>query len=241
MATYVLIHGAWHSGELLEDTAAPIRAQGHVVHTPTLAGNGPGDAKTVGLDDAIESAVAYVEAEALSEIILVGHSYGGMIITGMADRLQDRIRRLVYVNAFVPNDGEALVDMVPPLYADLFAQIGAMRDDQAVVLPYPVWRQTFINDADELLAQSAYDRLNPQPIRTLSDQIRLTTNPADMAVAKSFVNLTEDIVLPEDMAWHPRLSAKLGQFDLVQAPGSHELCFSDPDKLATMIIEAGFD
>jgi pimeloyl-ACP methyl ester carboxylesterase len=78
MATYVLVHGAWHTGAELEPTAAPIRAAGHEVHTPTIAGNKPGDPKTVGLSDAIKSIVDYLTEKNLKDVILVGHSYGGM-------------------------------------------------------------------------------------------------------------------------------------------------------------------
>ena len=120
MATYVLVHGAWHTGAELEPTAAPIRAAGHDVHTPTIAGNKPGDAKTVGLKDAIKSIVDYLTEKNLKDVVLVGHSYGGMVITGVADQVPEQIRRLVYWNAFVPNNGESLNDMVPPPYVALF-------------------------------------------------------------------------------------------------------------------------
>ena len=87
MATYVLVHGAWHTGAELEPTAAPIRAAGHEVHTPTIAGNRQGDAKTVGLAEAIKSIVDYLTSKNLKDVILVGHSYGGMVITGVADQV----------------------------------------------------------------------------------------------------------------------------------------------------------
>jgi hypothetical protein len=74
-------------------TAAPIRAAGHDVHTPTIAGNRPGDAKTVGLSEAIKSIVDYLAGKNLKDVVLVGHSYGGMVITGVADQVPDKIRR----------------------------------------------------------------------------------------------------------------------------------------------------
>jgi pimeloyl-ACP methyl ester carboxylesterase len=120
MGTYVLVHGAWHTGKELEPVAAPIRAAGHTVHTPTIKGNRPGDPKTVGLDEAIQSIGDYVNENDLRDAVLVGHSYGGMIVTGVADRVQDRVRRLVYWNAIVPDNGECLNDMVPPHYVSLF-------------------------------------------------------------------------------------------------------------------------
>jgi len=241
MSTFVLVHGAWHTGAELEPTAAVIRAAGHRVFTPTIKGNRPGDIKTVGLDDAIESISGYLAETELTDVILVGHSYGGMVITGVADRAPERIRRLVYWNAFVPNNGECLNDMVPPRYVALFDAVHAQRGDGSVVLPFPIWREAFINDVDLERAERAYGVLNSHPFKTFTDKIKLSANPADMAVAKSYINCTEDTSLPHSLPWHPRLSEKLGLFRLVQVPGSHELCFSNPARLAQAILEAGRD
>jgi pimeloyl-ACP methyl ester carboxylesterase len=241
MSTYVLVHGAWHTGTELEPVAAVIRAAGHQVFLPTIKGNRPGDAKTTSLDEAIQSIVDYLAENNLKDVVLLGHSYGGMIITGVADRAGERIRRLVYWNAFVPNNGESLNDMVPPIYLGLFDAIAAERGDGSVVLPFPIWREAFINDAALETAQRAYDTLNPHPLKTFSDKIALKTNPAEMPVAKSYINCTEDTALPHGYPWHPRLSEKLGLFRLVQVPGSHELCFSNPKALAQAIMEAGRD
>lgn len=164
-----------------------------------------------------------------------------MIITGVADLAPERIRRLIYWNAFVPNNGESLNDMVPPHYVGLFDAIAAERGDGSVVLPFPIWREAFINDADLELAKKAYDVLNPHPLATFSDKVALKSNPAEMQLAKSYINCTEDTALPHSHGWHPRLSEKLGLFRLVQVPGSHELCFSDPARLAKAIMEAGRD
>ena len=241
MTTYVLVHGAWHTGDLFEEVAAPIRDAGHVVHLPTIAGNRPDDAKSIGLAEAIASIVDYLGDNDLSDVVLLGHSYGGMIITGVADAAPERIRRLIYWNAFVPNDGECLNDMVPPHYIALFDAVSAQSGDNSVVLPYPIWREAFINDGDADLSQAAYDRLNPHPYATFTDRISLKANPAAMQVAKSYINATEDTALPQSLGWHPRLSEKLGLFRLVQMPGSHEVCFSNPSLLAAKIMEAGRD
>ena len=113
MSKYLLVHGAWHTGGELGAVATAIKAAGHEVLTPTLAGNRPGDSKSTGLAEAIGSMIEYVVENNLAEIILVGHSYGGMIITGVADAAPERLRRLVYWNAFVPNDDESVSDMLP--------------------------------------------------------------------------------------------------------------------------------
>ena len=239
MANYVLVHGAWHTGELLENTAQPIRSAGHKVHLPTIAGNNPGDSKSVGLEEAIKSIVDYINDNNISDVILLGHSYGGMIITGVADKIPDSIQRLIYWNAFVPNNGESLNDMIPPMYVGLFEQLE--KSDGSVELPFPIWREAFINDADEALAKEAYGKLNPHPNKTFKDAISISKNPAEMEIPKSYINCTEDTSLPHSLPWHPRLSEKLGLFRLIQTPGSHELCFTNPTLLGQKILEAGRD
>lgn len=240
MAIYVLCHGAWHTGNELAAVAAPIRAAGHTVHTPTLKGNREGDSRKTSLDEAINSLIEYLQENQLTDVILLGHSYGGMVITGTADRVAPgTIRRLIYWNAFVPNNGESLNDMVPPHYVAMFEQLEA--DDGSIVLPFPVWREAFINDADGELAQKAYDQLNPHSHKTFQDKISLSKNPAEMEIGKSYLNCTEDAAMPHSLSWHPRLSEKLGLFRLVQMPGSHESCFTNPELLAEKIMVAGRD
>jgi pimeloyl-ACP methyl ester carboxylesterase len=241
MATYVLVHGAWHTGQEYEPVAASIKAAGHSAFTPTIKGNRLGDPRTVGLADAVQSLVDFLAEDDLKDVIIVGHSYGGMIITGAADVALARIRRLVYWNAFVPNSGESVIDMLPPEYVTLFKTIAAERHDGSVVLPFPIWREAFLNDADLDTARRSYDALNPHSVKTLTDKIALSTDPGDMDVAKSYINCTEDTSLPHHYPWHPRLSQKLGLFRLIQVPGSHELCFSNPARLAQAIMDAGRD
>ncbi len=240
MDTYVLVHGAWHTGDLLKEVANTIESEGHKVYTPTLAGNNPQDDKSVGLNDAIKSLVSYFETNDIRDCILIGHSYGGMVITGAFDKLgAERIKRLVFWNAFVPNPGECLNDMVPPNYVGLFDAIA--QDDGSVLLPYPIWREAFINDADEDLAKASYERLNPHPYKTFTDTIELSQAPAEMEVGKSYLNCQEDVALPASLPWHPRLSEKLGLYRLVSMPGSHESCFTNPTLLGKKMIEAGRD
>ena len=241
MTTYVLVHGAWHTGKELELVARIIAAAGHRSFTPTIRGNHPTDPRSTGLAEATQSIVDYLDVNDLTDLVLVGHSYGGMIITGVADIVPTRIRRLVYWNAFVPNNGESLNDMLPPQYVELFESIAIERGDGSVVLPFPIWREAFMNDADLETAQRAFNVLNPHPINTLRDKISLKTDPIEMPIAKSYINCTEDISLPHHYPWHPRLSQKLGLFRLIQTPGSHELCFSNPPGLARAIMNAGRD
>ncbi len=98
-----------------------------------------------------------------------------------------------------------------------------------------------MNDASLEQAEVAFNKLNAHPYATFTDAISLSKNPAEMEIAKSYINCTEDTALPQSLGWHPRLSQKLGLFRLVELPGSHELCFTDPAALAAAIMKAGRD
>ena len=104
-ATFVLVHGAWCGGWCYHKVAAQLRARGHNVFTPTLTGQGERShliSGNINLSLHIEDILAVFRCENLSDVVLAGHSYGGMVITGVADRLAERIRALVYLDAFCP-------------------------------------------------------------------------------------------------------------------------------------------
>ena len=115
MATYVLVHGGGHGGWCYQFVARLLRDKGHDVYTPTLTGLGEREhllSTKVDLNLHITDVVKVLEFEDLRDVILVGHSYGGMVITGAADRVPQRIRRLIYFDAFVPENGKSCVDYV---------------------------------------------------------------------------------------------------------------------------------
>jgi pimeloyl-ACP methyl ester carboxylesterase len=237
VSTYVLIHGAWHDGSCWDEVAAELRAAGHDVHAPTLAGQGRGDVdRSVGHAEAVASAAEAIAGADLRDIVLVGHSYGGTIVSKLAEQLTDRIRRLVYWNAFV------LLDVSPPHYNEAMDHVAAERGDGTVVLPYPVWRDAFMNDADDTLARHVYEeRLSPQPVKTLRDRLELKAFPT-LEIPRSYLNCSEDIAMPPgEYGWHPRFSSRLGLYRLVQMPGGHEAMFTNPRLSAEKIQEAGRD
>jgi pimeloyl-ACP methyl ester carboxylesterase len=230
-----------HTGELLAPTAEFIRSAGHQCYCPTLAGNRPDDDRsTSGLSDAVQSVLDFVQQNNLTNIRLAGHSYGGMVISKVADTIPHRISRLVYWNAFVPLDGECLNHMIPAHYVALFDQLAAANHN-SVMVPFPIWREAFINDADLALAKSAYSRLNPHPYKTFTERITLRKPLSALEIPKSYLNCQQDIALPHSHPWHPRLSERLGLFRLVECEGSHELCFTHPELLARKLLEAGRD
>jgi pimeloyl-ACP methyl ester carboxylesterase len=120
MATYVLVHGAWGGSYLYKPLARTLRAAGHEVYTPSLTGLGErAHLAHGGIDLAchIQDVIGTIDCEKLDDIVLVGHSYGGMVVTGVAAQRGAKIRSIVYLDAFLPRDGEALWDI-----ADDFAR-----------------------------------------------------------------------------------------------------------------------
>jgi pimeloyl-ACP methyl ester carboxylesterase len=114
-APIVLVHGAWHGGWCWKRVAPKLRAAGHDVFTPTLTGVGERvhlAGLGVNLDTHITDVLNVLEVEELSDVVLVGHSYAGMVVTGVADRVGGKLRSLIYLDAFVPGDGRNMIDYV---------------------------------------------------------------------------------------------------------------------------------
>ena len=238
---FVLVHGSWHEGSLWGPVADALRADGHAVETPTIAGHGKGADKAVTHADCVRSITDAIVERDLTGVVLLGHSFGGTVIAKVAEQVPDRLRRLVFWNAFVPEDGNCLNDEVPPHYRELFDGIAASSADNTVMLPYPIWREAFINDADEALARASYDQLSPEPYQPFNDKLDLGAFYASQ-IPRSYLNCTEDIALPPgEWGWHPRFTNRLGLCRLVQMPGSHEVMFTNPGALAAKIVEAGRD
>lgn len=242
--TYVLVHGSWHNGTAWGKVADHLRSHGETVHTPTVAGHGKGVAKNISHAESVQSIVDYINAEQLENVVLLGHSYGGTIISKAVEQLPNRVKRLIFWNAFVLQDGESLADNTPPHYRGLFDHLAATSGDNTIMLPFPIWREAFMNDSDLELATACYDLLSPEP-NQFNEKLDLKVFYnliQTQQVACSYLNCTEDIALPPgEWAWHPRMSSRLGLYRLVQMPGSHEVCFSNPKLLAEKIIEAGRD
>lgn len=243
MSTYVLIHGSWHTGAEWAGVADSLTRQGHEVHTPTVAGHGKDVPKNVNHADCVQSIVDYIISNDLSDIVLLGHSYGGTIIARVFEEIPERIRRLIWWNAFVPAPGNSLFDEVPPHYRDLFEALAGASPDNTVTMPFPIWRENFINDGDLATAQATYELLWSEPFQPFIDKLPLDRFYANIGnVGRSYINATEDIALPPgEWGWHPRMSSRLMGPRLVQLPGSHEVMFTNPELLAAKIIEAGRD
>jgi pimeloyl-ACP methyl ester carboxylesterase len=168
---FVLVHGAWHGGWCWAKVARLLRDAGHEVYTPTLTGLGERAhlaRPEVDLELHIQDVVAMLEAEEVRGVTLVGHSYGGMVVTGVAARVAaGRIGQLVYLDAFVPEAGKALLDYVGPR-ADAMREAVRTQGEGWKLPPFPPERFGVTSQRDtEWLTK----HLVPQPFRTFEQPL----------------------------------------------------------------------
>jgi pimeloyl-ACP methyl ester carboxylesterase len=235
--TFVLITGAWHGGWAWRPVAEHLRAAGCRVLTPTLPGLHDGDDPTAHtLTDVIDSVVDLVEAEDLTDVTLVGHSWGGYVIAGAAPRLAPRLRKLVFWSAFVPAAGKTLYDECPPHYQGLFDAQAAASGNNSVAMPFEVMRAGFMQDATEEEVRLVHSLLVPQPMQYFTE----TVEPLDLdnlGVPVTYLLSEDDIGLPPgEYGWN-RFAERLGVAP-IPAPGSHEACFTRPAELAESFLKA---
>ena len=236
--TFVLVHGAFQTGAIWDQTASVLRG-----NAPTLAGHRPGDQMTLAHADAVASLTMYLDDHDLSDVVLVGHSIGGAYIAQAAEQTLSRIKRLVFLSAFVPAAGHALADEFPPADAAFFD----MTDPaQGFLLPFPVIRERACNDMDSAAATAIYAQMSPIPIRYFTDKLDLETFHelvASGGLQTSYVNPISDYALPPgEYASFPRFAQRLGPLArILQIPGSHYVMFSRPAELADTLISAGRD
>jgi pimeloyl-ACP methyl ester carboxylesterase len=171
-ATFVLVHGAWHGGWCWRFVADRLKAGGARVFTPTL--NGLGERahlldKTVNLSTHIEDICRLIRAEDLSGIVLVGHSYGGMVVSGVADRMPECIRALVILDGFVPTDGMAMTDYWP---ASLKAEWDEKAAPSGGLSVPPISAEGFGVKAH--LRDWVNSNCVPHPYASLNEKIRLS-------------------------------------------------------------------
>jgi pimeloyl-ACP methyl ester carboxylesterase len=242
MSTFVLVHGAHHTGNAWVPVIGRLRQRAHTAYGPTVAGHGKDVFNGVTHAESTQSIVDFIVDTGLTDIILVGHSYGGTIIAKVAEAIPQRIRRLVFFSAFVLNDGECMLDAFPPDMREMLTRLAAQSANNTVTLPFDVWRETFINDADLNLARWVYyHQLWPEGFAQLAEPLELKKFYA-LSTPRSYLVATEDTVMPPgEWGWHPRMSNRLGLYRLVQMSGSHEVLFTNPIGLADKIIEAGRD
>lgn len=176
--TFVLVHGAWGGGWIWKYTADGLRQKGHRVFTPTQTGLGERKhllARTISIDTFVDDILGVLEAEELTDIILVGHSFGGFAVTGVADRMPERIRHLVYLDAFLQENGETAFSVLPPGIEEARRRTVAEHGG-GVALPVPPLSAFPLPDD---VRQWFGRRLTPHPFGTYDTPIRLNAPPGN--------------------------------------------------------------
>jgi pimeloyl-ACP methyl ester carboxylesterase len=141
MGTFVLIHGGWEAGWVWRAVEQHLRSAGHEVLRPSLTGLGERShllSRAVDLDLHVTDILNVLKWERLQDVTLVGHSYGGMVATGVADRAHERIGSLIYLDAFMPKHGQSLLDLLPPERAAITRKLAEQNGDGWLVpVAYP--------------------------------------------------------------------------------------------------------
>ncbi len=235
MATYVLVHGGGHGGWCYGKVAPLLRAAGHDVHAPTLTGLGERAhllGPAVDLDMHVRDVVAVLHYEDLRDVILVGHSYGGMVITGVADRAANRVGRLVYLDAANPRNGQSLVDVAGPVI-EAVRPMGEVVDGvELVLLPAP-GAGRFYGVTDDADVAWMDDRLTGHPWRCFEQELELANEDALQAIPQYHVVCTSTLATRDrDLMDKARADGRLWEIDT-----GHDLMITEPRAVADALLE----
>jgi pimeloyl-ACP methyl ester carboxylesterase len=229
--TFVLVHGAWHGGWCWRRVSDLLEKKGHKVFTPTLTGLGERshllDAK-VNLDTHITDVVNVIKWEGLSDIVLVGHSYGGMVVSGVAEKAGASIASFVFLDAFVPENDTSLFDAASEATRNAIS--GAVEKGEMTLKPIPsaVFR---VNEKDRAWVDAM---CTPQPLKTLTDKAA-TTGARDKIAKKAYVRAKGYPSVPFDAAL-----AKLqgnAAWRTYEMTCGHDAMVDQPDRLTEILLE----
>jgi pimeloyl-ACP methyl ester carboxylesterase len=239
MATYVLVHGGAHGGWCYQRVARLLRAAGHEVYTPTLTGLGershllsPG----IDLNLHITDVVAVLDYEDLRDVILVGHSYGGMVITGVADRAAERVGRIVYLDAATPVNAQSLVDVAGPIINATRPSGQVVDGVELVLLPFPEAGLFYgVTEPDDIAWMA--DRLTGHSWSCFEQSLRLANEVALWAIPQYHIVCTSTLATraPELMD-KARAAGRLWDIDT-----GHDLMITEPVAVADALLEVAAD
>lgn len=220
-ATFVIVHGAWGGAWAFKKVDALLRQKGFEVYRPQLTGQGERvhlARPDIGLNTHIDDVVNTILYEDLRDIILVGHSYGGMVISGVADRVPDRIKRLVYLDAMVPNDGDSVTSHWLS-GADLIAQ--STKGDYLV----PPWIKPDEPPPGDV----------PQSLKTFTDRIVLKNEAARKLPATYILTVDNGKDAKDDGFFPQSQRAKERGWSMLQLTADHNPQRTAPEALVEML------
>ena len=232
MATFVLVHGTGHGGWCWQKLAPLLRAAGHEVYTPTLSGLSDRAHlvdRGIDLTTHITDISNLLFCEDLSEVVLVGHSYSGMVITGVAATAPERLKLLIYLDAYLPDDGQSEVELWPEkmrtsILADAVAG-GGLR---------PPPSASFLGLTDPDMADWVSARLTPQPLATYTEPVQ-PGNAESAALPRVFIHCTGGPTRSLFGAFAAKARAK--GWDVREMSTGHDVMLTAPHELADMLLE----
>jgi len=233
--TYVLVHGAWHGGWCWQKVAPRLTAAGHHVLAPSLSGLAERAnmlSAAVGLDTHIDDVVALLARENLRDVVLVGHSYGGLVVTGVADRAAARLAQLVYLDAVIVKSGEAWRTTHSPNLVALWAKLAAPSG--GISVPPPEAGAFGIADAADRAWVNRH--LTPHPYRTYTDTLRLARPPGD-GLRKTHIACRGPGALSA-AARRVRIDAAAG-WSTRTIDAAHDAMVTAPTALADLLLSLG--
>lgn len=220
---YVIVHGAWGGSWAFKKVDSLLTAQGHVVYRPSLTGQGERvhlATPEVNLTTHINDVVNMILFEDLQDIILVGHSYGGMVISGVAERVHSRIQKLLYLDAMVPEHGETVMQIMDPNGDRLKPMI---KGDYLV----PPWVKPDQNPPKDV----------PHPLRTLTEPI-VIKNPDVKKIPTTYILTVDPGKKPEDdgFAFSAQRARNRG-WAVHHMTADHNPQWSAPEALVTLLLK----
>lgn len=234
MTTFVFVHGAWYGSWCWKRVRALLGQCGHEVFTPTLTGLGERKhllAAGVDLRTHIADVENLILWEELDSVVLCGHSYGGCVLSGVADRIPDRIRSLVYVDAFVLENGECLFDTLPPDFRELQLEQSMTLGDEWLIPPIPA-RAFQVNEAD----RDWVDRqCTMQPLASFQQPLRLT-GAGEAVRDVRYIHATG--WGPSPFGMHRERAAARG-WSIFTIDCGHDVMIDRPRELAAELLNAG--
>jgi len=184
---FVLVHGAWHGGWCWDRLRPLLAAAGHAVHTPTLPGQGERAGElsaSIDLATHIDALAAYIDAQHASPVVLVGHSYAGFVISGVADRMPSAIRKLVYLDSLVPDSGHSVSSDIPAANWDGLLALARQHGRGIGIPPLPLAAFGVATPEDVAWVGN---RLTLQPLGTFSQALALR-NPLGNGLPKTYID-----------------------------------------------------
>lgn len=229
--TFVLVHGAWHGGWCWRRVADLLHKRGHQVFTPTMTGLGERshllDAK-ITLATHVTDVVNVIKWESLKDIVLVGHSYGGVVISGVAEAMHDAIGSIVFLDAFVPESGDSLAAKASQPVREAIA--GLVQKGETAMKPVPaaVFR---VNENDRAWVDA---KCTPHPLATLTDKITLS-GAYERTPKKAYIRAKGYPSVPFD-GYHDRLKAN-SAWRVYELACGHDAMVDMPDRLTEILVE----